>query len=127
MLTRFRKKTSVLAVAAAIATGSALALTSTSDVFAQAEPPLVLSDGFSAPGYAEPTAQLSTIALPNFAAITEQYGPAVVNISVRGKKAKSSKSNMPRDFENMPGLPEMFKRFGIPMPEQRERSRSPRA
>jgi serine protease Do len=127
MLTRFHKKTSVLAVAAAIATGSALALSSATDVFAQAEPPLVRSDARVAQN-APLTGQLSTIALPNFAAITEQYGPAVVNVSVRGKKAKPSKSSMPRDFENMPGLPEMFKRFGIPMPEQRGRSpQGPRA
>ncbi len=122
---RLRKKTSVLAVAAAIVAGSAFTLTSTGDVFAQAEPPLVRADGYGTPRTVLDAPTTSTIALPNFAAITEQYGPAVVNVSVRGKQAKSSKSSTRPDLEQIPGLPEFFERFGIPVPEKRDRRSRP--
>ena len=51
------------------------------------------------------------VALPNFAAITQQYGPAVVNVSVVGL----SKASAPQ-FDFPPGDPfgDFFKRFGGP-------------
>ena len=55
----------------------------------------------------------SAAALPDFAALVEQYGPAVVNVAVVGKAQEIA------DFPGMaPGDPlnEFFRRFGRPMP-----------
>lgn len=55
----------------------------------------------------------SAAALPDFASLVEQYGPAVVNVAVVGKPQEMA------DFPGMtPGDPlnEFFRRFGRPMP-----------
>ncbi len=54
--------------------------------------------------------------LPDFASLVEQYGPAVVNISV----TKTAGADMPAlgapDFDENGPMGEFFRRFGIPMP-----------
>lgn len=52
------------------------------------------------------------MSLPNFAALVEQHGPAVVNISTKGKRVSMSGRGM------SPGDPfyEFFRRFGMPAP-----------
>lgn len=51
--------------------------------------------------------------LPDFTKLVEQYSPAVVNISTKGKKAKTSSKK--RSIPNIPGLPEdlndLFRKF----------------
>ena len=53
--------------------------------------------------------------LPNFAALVEQHGPAVVNISTKGKRVSMNGRGM------SPGDPfyEFFRRFGMPAPGPR--------
>src|SRR5690349_20836458 len=55
-------------------------------------------------------------ALPDFSALVEQYGPAVVNISTT---AKVHTQMQQFQFPGEPGDPffEFFKRFQIPMPQ----------
>lgn len=64
---------------------------------------------------------VSTIAMPNFAAIAEQQGAAVVNISVVGKTpekvAYQSQGNGSDDGSDDP-FQEFFRRFGIPQVPQ---------
>jgi len=65
-----------------------------------------------------PKAQISTPgrALPDFTALVEQYGPAVVNISTTAKvQAQAQQPQTPGE----PGDPfyEFFRRFQIPMPQ----------
>ncbi len=63
------------------------------------------------------SAQRQSNLLPDFAAITEQYGPSVVNITVKGRKTADGngddRAQMPFDPEQ---ADEFFKRFGIPSP-----------
>ena len=47
--------------------------------------------------------------LPDFVSLVESQGPAVVNISVTAKMDKMA-------GQEMPDMPEFFKRFGIPQP-----------
>src|SRR5690349_16018005 len=67
---------------------------------------------------AQPVAQVSAPAraLPDFSALVEQYGPAVVNISTT---AKVHTQMQQFQFPGEPGDPffEFFKRFQIPMPQ----------
>lgn len=54
--------------------------------------------------------------LPDFTKLVEQYSPAVVNISTKGKKSKSSSDDSKkRSIPSIPGLPEdlsdLFRRF----------------
>src|SRR5690242_5028925 len=67
---------------------------------------------------AQPVAQVSAPAraLPDFSALVEQYGPAVVNISTTAKVHTQMQQFR---FPGEPGDPffEFFKRFQIPMPQ----------
>jgi serine protease Do len=55
-------------------------------------------------------APVATMALPDFATLVERHGPAVVNISTRGKRMQASGRGM------TPGDPfyDFFRRFGVP-------------
>jgi serine protease Do len=61
------------------------------------------------------TVQSSARALPDFSALVDQYGPAVVNISTTGRQhAQAQQEQIPGE----PGDPayEFFRRFRIPIP-----------
>lgn len=49
--------------------------------------------------------------LPDFASLVQQHGPAVVNITTRGKRIPAGRGMSPND-----PMFEFFRRFGIPMP-----------
>jgi len=70
--------------------------------------------GSSAQAQAAP-AQSSARTLPDFSALVDQYGPAVVNISTTGRQPAQAQ------LEQIPGEPgdpayEFFRRFRIPIP-----------
>ena len=67
------------------------------------------------PQVAAATPSAVSMSLPNFAALVEQHGPAVVNISTRGKRVSVAGRGM------SPGDPfyEFFRRFGMPAPGPR--------
>ncbi len=71
----------------------------------------------AAPVAAQPAAPIGTVAMPDFASLTAQYGPAVVNISVTGnvKTARNMQGNggMPQMDPNDPFY-QFFRRFGMP-------------
>ena len=62
------------------------------------------------------TAQAQVRALPDFTDLVEQAGPSVVNIRT-AEKARSAGRNGGGQID--PGLEEFFKRFGIPVPNNR--------
>jgi serine protease Do len=61
-----------------------------------------------------------TVAAPDFSAITQRYGPSVVNISVSGVRKVADEGNDASPWQGVPGMSpddpffEFFKRFGIP-------------
>jgi serine protease Do len=79
------------------------------------------------PVHAEPhaavaeTAVRPLVALPDFAALVERYGPAVVNISVM-QNVKTS-YNGARNLDPNDPFFEFFRHFGLPAPEQAPPSR----
>jgi len=80
---------------------------------------------------ASPTASapISGVQAPDFSTITERYGPAVVNISVVGTTRVSNESDDDDDAdagaqEMPPAIAEFFRRFGGPMPGQRQGPRA---
>ncbi|HEX6321203.1 MAG TPA: DegQ family serine endoprotease [Burkholderiales bacterium] len=62
----------------------------------------------------QPAAQASARQLPDFAALVQQHGPAVVKIAV--SKARQAAA---APGQAMPDLEEFFRHFGIPRPEGR--------
>ncbi|WP_019575066.1 DegQ family serine endoprotease [Curvibacter lanceolatus] len=76
------------------------------------------------------SAPVGGVQAPDFSAITERYGPAVVNISVVGTTRVSNESNDDDDDadagaqEMPPAIAEFFRRFGGPMPGQRQGPRA---
>jgi serine protease Do len=74
---------------------------------AQAAPPAVMAPPAKAAGTGAPTpAVVTNTALPDFALITQRYGPAVVNISVTG-----SRKALGMDPEALSDPFEFFRRF----------------
>jgi serine protease Do len=76
------------------------------------------------PAHAQPRADKTVVqtvaptgmvALPDFSALVESYGPAVVNISVT-QNVKTASSG-PRGFDRNDPFFEFFRRFGLPVPD----------
>jgi serine protease Do len=68
-----------------------------------------------APTATPPVGTLNGRALPDFATLVEQVGPAVVNVSVV-EKAQRTRNRSGDDSEEQ--FEEFFRRFGIPVPDQ---------
>jgi len=102
----FKRSAVALAIAGAFAVGAITAdKVSMHSAHAAATPATVAT--------ASPGAPL--VALPDFSALVDQYGPAVVNISVTADRAKVANRQMP----DMPDLGELAPFFrGMPMPRQ---------
>ncbi|MCB1914414.1 MAG: DegQ family serine endoprotease [Rhodocyclaceae bacterium] len=79
-----------------------------------------IGDAHAAAANVAPVAT-SVAALPDFRAIAERLGPAVVNISVEGTVRTAARSHLP---QLPPGLelPDFFKRFGPSQPHGAERT-----
>jgi serine protease Do len=109
----FKRSAVALAIAGAFAVGAITAdrLPSIAAQAASANPPVAATP---VPAVAPATAPV-TAALPDFSGLVEQYGPAVVGISVTADGSKTSA----RD-RAMPQIPEELAPFfrGMPMPEQ---------
>ena len=104
--TTFRKTAVALAVAGAFALGVTMADQVTLLPASAATPPAVVAT----PVPSSASAAASIAALPDFSGLAEQYGPAVVNISVvQGTKtaARMPRSKMPDEDE----LPPFFRNF----------------
>jgi serine protease Do len=65
----------------------------------------------------QPLGTLNGRALPDFATLVEQVGPAVVNVSVLEKAHRVSRNQSSEDDAEDP-FQEFFRRFGIPAPDQ---------
>jgi serine protease Do len=65
----------------------------------------------------QPLGTLNGRALPDFATLVEQVGPAVVNVSVLEKAHRVSRNQSSDDDAEDP-FQEFFRRFGIPAPDQ---------
>ncbi|MGQ0750315.1 MAG: DegQ family serine endoprotease [Betaproteobacteria bacterium] len=63
---------------------------------------------------AAPPPATATRALPDFASLVEQVGPAVVNVSAVRKPQRGNGSNTPGMPQEGDPLYEFFKRFGVP-------------
>ena len=71
----------------------------------------------SAPAVAPPVGTLNGRALPDFASLVEQVGPAVVNVSVIEKAHHVARNQQgSADDDDQDPFQEFFKRFGIPGP-----------
>src|SRR5678815_4808398 len=64
-----------------------------------------------------PAIQTSTIALPDFSALVEQNGPAVVNISTTTAPVRTQMQQPQIPGEPGDPIQEFFRRFQIPMPQ----------
>ncbi len=65
----------------------------------------------------QPLGTLNGRALPDFATLVEQVGPAVVNVSVLEKAHRVSRNQSSEEDAEDP-FQEFFRRFGIPAPDQ---------
>jgi len=74
--------------------------------------PLASASAAPAPSNAPPAGP--SMQLPDFASLVEQYGPAVVNVSVVSKPTRQSMRGFPSDSEDDP-FSDFFRRFGMPM------------
>ena len=79
--------------------------------------PPVQTAQVSAPSSPQPVGTLNGRALPDFATLVEQVGPAVVNVHVL-EKAHKVRNNSSDDSASDDPFQEFFKRFGIPAPDQ---------
>jgi serine protease Do len=95
------------------AAAAAVALTFAAGQHAKDAPAIGAAQAAPAQTAPSPRAQLP---LPDFASLVEQYGPAVVNISV----TKTATAGMPGmempEFDEDGPMGEFFRRFGIPAP-----------
>ena len=64
-------------------------------------------------------APATAVALPNFTAIVQESGPAVVNISVTQDGAKVAKEQGPQISPDDPMF-QFFRHFGVPIPQNQE-------
>jgi len=84
------------------------------DVENAATPAATQSQVAAAPGT---VGTLNGRALPDFATLVEQVGPAVVNVSVV-EKAHRVRNNQPQGDDEEDPIQEFFRRFGMPAPDQ---------
>jgi serine protease Do len=70
----------------------------------------------AAPAATQPVGTLNGRALPDFATLVEQVGPAVVNVSVVEKAQVVRNRSVPDEAEDP--IQEFFRRFGTPAPDQ---------
>jgi serine protease Do len=71
-----------------------------------------------APTATPPVGTLNGRALPDFATLVEQVGPAVVNVSVIEKAQQVRRGGRFEDGDSQDQFEEFFRRFGIPVPDQ---------
>ncbi|WP_367067723.1 DegQ family serine endoprotease [Oryzisolibacter sp. LB2S] len=119
LLTTPRRLVLALVAAGALgATGAGLITSHEARAQAQLATPVATA---VAPAVAGPAA-----ALPDFSAITQRYGPAVVNISVSGMRnvsddegdnSPAARQRGPQGMDPNDPFYEFFRRFGIPMPD----------
>lgn len=63
---------------------------------------------------AEPTVYKGSAGLPDFTALVDHYGPAVVNVAVVAKAQPVSSNEMPQGLSPNDPFSEFFRRFGVP-------------
>jgi serine protease Do len=90
---------------------SAIALSACSPTASTAVPPVPAAQ---APAAQLPPAQPLVTGLPDFTALVERYGPAVVNVQVTERASSRASPRAPGGQQNDPF--EFFRRFGIPTP-----------
>ncbi len=85
---------------------------------AQATTPEQRVEAAANPSPVSTVGTLNGRALPDFAQLVEQVGPAVVNVQVleKAQRARNPQAGRPQDGEDDP-FQEFFKRFGIPQPD----------
>ena len=93
-----------------------------------AAPPLAQAAPRSAPAASSPAAEmpragLSGRVLPDFAGLVDRFGPAVVNVSVVGKR--QTIAGLGGGLSPDDPFYEFFRRFGIPAPGQGPRGQAP--
>jgi serine protease Do len=64
---------------------------------------------------AAPPAAMPTVQLPDFSELAERVGPSVVNIRTTERRSNAQGGNGEAD----PAMEELFRRFGIPLPNRR--------
>ncbi|HKU90736.1 MAG TPA: DegQ family serine endoprotease [Steroidobacteraceae bacterium] len=103
-----------LVAAVAIAVGACSPQSSAAPQ-AQADSPAVAQA--QVPTAAPPVGTLNGRALPDFANLVEQVGPAVVNVGVVEKAHRNVRGQSSEDQDSDDPFQEFFKRFGIPAPD----------
>ena len=120
---KLKSTTLALITAGIVATGTACAVSNPSDWFHGAKPAISSSSGSSGLQPAVAAAPIGLVATPNYRAIVERYGPAVVGINTEGT-SKASKQSLPGGLENdpffrffrgMPGLGGQMPRGDVPV------------
>ena len=81
-----------------------------------------LALAIGATGLAAAPASAQTLQLPDFTELVERVGPAVVNIRTIERARGGSANGQDVD----PGVEELFRRFGIPLPGRPDPRRAPR-
>jgi serine protease Do len=71
------------------------------------------------PAHAQAQAQPAVTGLPDFTELVERVSPSVVNIRTAERRSANATGGGGMD----PGIEEFFRRFGIPMPQQRPNPR----
>src|SRR5690349_14799956 len=102
---KLKSTTLALIAAGVVATGTACAVSNPSDWFHGAKPAVssavASSSGASSVQAAVAAAPIGMVAAPNYRAIVERYGPAVVGVNTEGT-SKAAKQNIPGALENDP-------------------------
>jgi len=99
--------------------GSAAALALGASLLFAAYPDAGAAQQSAAAVAAEAPRGSSTVLLPDFANLADQYGPAVVNISVSGTVRTGSQMQIPLPFGSEDPFSDFFRRFQVPGPQER--------
>src|SRR5689334_21607809 len=103
-----------LVAAVAIAVGACSQQSSAGPQAQTDSPPVAQAQ---VPTAAPPVGTLNGRALPDFANLVEQVGPAVVNVGVVEKARRNVRGQSSEDQDSDDPFQEFFKRFGIPAPD----------